>query len=288
MLFPHNQAARDTVLGHLQPFAEIQDLSSLVLLSGGLDSVALLATLLQHTSQKVYALHVEIRDAHNRWHAERAAVDNCLTYLKKYYRSFETGSVRYEMMAGDPTHAGSDISITSFMAARVNIAMGSPHHILWSGHVRNTPFEYQEGGAMFAANQSFARRKPVWLMPFLNFLEFDIYAAIPPALADMTWSCWYPRYSNYGNALTCGKCLGCTTRDSIKLLADSRKLAESSMQPVIENYTPAKDTPLETVARRWPCLSPRFDAARHVMRCGVCENCRKLIEFEEQKRSHFS
>lgn len=288
MLFPHNQAARDAVLGQLDPyFTDVKDLTSIVLLSGGMDSVALLATLLQHTSHKVFALHVEIRDAHNRWQAERTAVDNSLAYLKKYYRSFESGSVRYEMMPGDPTQAGPDISILAFMAARVNISMGSPFHIVWSGHVRNTLYEYQESGAMFSAAQSFSRRKPVWVMPFQNFMEFDVYAAIPPALADMTWSCWFPRYSNYGNALPCNKCIGCKTRHSVKLLLDSRKVAES-MPPMMDGFTPDKNTTLEVASSRWPCISPRYDLSRHVMRCGVCENCRKLIDFEQQKNIYIA
>ncbi len=288
MLFPHNHAARTAVIGQIDPyFSGISDLSSIVLLSGGLDSMALLGTLLQHTSHRVYALHVDIRDAHNRWQAERTAVDNCIAYLKKYYRSFEFGTVRYEMPLGDPAYAGPDISILAFMAARVNISMGLPFHILWSGHVRSTINEYQESGAMFSAAQSFTRRKPVWMMPFHNFMELDIYAAIPPALADMTWSCWFPKYSNFGNALACRKCLGCQTRHAIKLLLESRRQADS-MPPVMEGFTPDKNTPLEVLASRWPCSSPRYDAARHVMRCGMCENCRKLIDFEQQKNNTFS
>ena len=60
--------------------------SGLLMLSGGLDSVALLVNLLEETDQKLHVHHIEIQNFENRLRAENDALERVLTYCREHYR----------------------------------------------------------------------------------------------------------------------------------------------------------------------------------------------------------
>ena len=64
--------------------------------SGGLDSVALLANLLQETEQSLHAHHIEIQNYENRARAENDAVRRTLAYFNGHYRDFSYSSSKSE------------------------------------------------------------------------------------------------------------------------------------------------------------------------------------------------
>ena len=62
---------------------------TLVMLSGGIDSVYTLVKLLRETDDIVLAHHVDMINEEGRWQVERAACREIVSYCQKTYRSFE-------------------------------------------------------------------------------------------------------------------------------------------------------------------------------------------------------
>lgn len=187
-------------------------IKSLVMVSGGLDSVALLASLLAHTTHEIHAHHVEIRNAEGRAEVENATLERVLPYLRERYRPFAYSTSKYELMMGQG--GGTDMTLAMFMAARVTVAEGTFTDLVWTGHLASPMVDYLEASAVFTACFTYHRYKPVWVFPFINCKKTDIYASIPPELADMTWSCRTPVLES-GVYRRCGKCHACQTRDEI-------------------------------------------------------------------------
>ena len=184
--------------------------NSLVMLSGGLDSVALLVNLLEHTNHRIHAHHVEIANSERRVHAENQALEGVLAFLRRDYRKFTYSTSKCELMLG--TGGGTDMTLTMFMAARVTIATGCTTELVWTGHYSQTATqEIAESSAVFAACFANIRYKPVWMMPFRHCLKLDVYGSIPRELADMTWSCRTPLFENQRFS-ECGQCHACETR----------------------------------------------------------------------------
>ena len=71
----------------------LKEPSSVVMLSGGIDSVAVLKRLLEETDEKIYAHHIHLKNnegAHNikRYKAEALTLRKIVPYMKKTFRDF--------------------------------------------------------------------------------------------------------------------------------------------------------------------------------------------------------
>jgi 7-cyano-7-deazaguanine synthase in queuosine biosynthesis len=197
------------------PSRSSRKLSSLLMLSGGLDSVALLVNILEETDQWLHAHHIEIHNFENRVEAENDAMQQTLAYCRKHYRQFSLSTSTSEFPLG--MGGGFDLTLVLFTAARVNTALGRVIDIVYTGHISPTRSEVQEGTAVFDACYTTKRHKPKWLRPLAQLKKVDIYESIPRELAEMTWSCRKPAYS--GSAYEpCGKCHTC------KSLAEAYKI----------------------------------------------------------------
>lgn len=283
MLYPNNYAVKNSIAtqcNHYYAGYPEEKIYSLVLVSGGLDSVALLANMLQHTKHRVHAHFVEIVNHEKRAVAEKAAVQKCVNYMMRHYRPFEYSSSVYEMMLGEPKWVGPDISAVMFMAGRLCKSLGNNMDMIWTGHLRAPTYEYIDAGSVLSAAFSSLLKKPLWITPMQNFLKYDVLQSIPEDLADLTWSCRNPVYDEQGNPSKCGKCHACGASLRLKILSGSRQqtVMQELDSPVDPNMT------FDEATAKWPCLYPRYDGARHVMRCGVCNNCHTLVEFEHNKR----
>lgn len=285
LFFPNNTSARDAIQWHLKnmlPMPQGHKGRSMVLVSGGMDSVALLYAMLQHTDHDIHAHHVQVVNKEHRYAAEWEALQKCLTHLRTYCRPFEFSASKYEMMVGEARWVGPDASLVAFMASRANMAMGSPNDAIWTAHLRGPMFEYMDMGAIFGACHTSQRRKPVLLMPFLNFLKFNLYASMPPELAVLTWSCRHPRYDANGQAQRCGHCHACAARE--RVLNEERKRVENpaAYQPK-PGHTPDQAATIDEAAAALPCYYPRHDDHQNQLRCGICENCQKLIVMQNKR-----
>ncbi len=214
MLYPHNMKARDSVLGWIKKdfYKGVygRKVHSLVALSGGLDSVALLATILTHTDHEVHAHHVDIRNAENRGDAENQALEKILAYMRKHYRPFGYSTSRYDMPMAAKDRVGADVSTVMFMLSRVNTAMLHVNDIVWTAHMKGNMREYMEAAAIDAACYTLYCGKPLWAMPFLAVDKIHLYTAIPEELAKLTWSCRFPIYGTMGEVIACNECHACT------------------------------------------------------------------------------
>jgi 7-cyano-7-deazaguanine synthase in queuosine biosynthesis len=210
MLYPHNTTVKDALLKKIAKTHPPQrKLKTLLMLSGGLDSVVLLATFLAHTDHEIHAHHIEIRNTENRADIENQTLERVFPYLKEHYRPFTYSTSKYELMLG--LGGGLDMTLATFMAARVNGATGASQDFIITGHVNASVAEYNEASAVFTACYTNHRNKPLWLVPLARLRKFDIYNAIPPALADLTWSCRRPLFDGT-NHTPCQKCHACETR----------------------------------------------------------------------------
>jgi len=201
-------------------------LSGLLMLSGGLDSVALLANLLQETEQRLYVHHLEIQNFENRQRAENAALEQVLAYCRAHYRDFSYSTSQSEFLLG--RGGGFDLTLVLFTAARVHTALGQVVDVIYTGHVSPTRAEIVEGSAVFNACYINKRHKPSWMWPLAHLRKADIYAAIPRELAEMTWSCRRPIYRE-GDYLPCGACHACRSRaEAARLLGEAGRGREGS------------------------------------------------------------
>ena len=71
---------------------EIKEPSSVIMLSGGIDSVAVLKRILEETDEKIYAHHIHIKNntgaQYKRYKAEAEAVRKIVPYMKRTIRDF--------------------------------------------------------------------------------------------------------------------------------------------------------------------------------------------------------
>jgi hypothetical protein len=180
--------------------------SGLLMFSGGLDSVALLANLLQETEQSLHVHHIEIQNYENRAQAENDAVRRTLAYFHQHYREFSCSFSKSEFPLG--RGGGFDLTLVLFAAARVHTALGRVVDIVYTGHIAPTQAEILESSAVFNACYINKRFKPKWLRPLAHLRKRDIYESIPRELADLAWSCRRPVYTGEGYE-PCGRCHTC-------------------------------------------------------------------------------
>lgn len=186
---------------------------AIVMYSGGLDSVALLANILQHTNQKVHVHHIDIANFENRTQAERDACRETVVWLRRNYRDFEysTSSNTFNIGKG----GGLDLTLSMFVAGRLTIALGNIHNIVYTGHIDPAQWEITEGAAVFNALFMDRIGKPEWLRPLARMSKQDIYNSIPAELAELTWSCRRPVYEN-DKYIACGTCHTCKSLKDIR------------------------------------------------------------------------
>lgn len=188
------------------PAASSRRYSALLMLSGGLDSVALLANVLQDTDHSLHVHHIEIQNYENRLQAENDALEKVLAYCREHFRPFSYSTSRSELPLG--RGGGYDLTLVLFTAARVHTALGRIVDVVYTGHIAPSRAEILEGAAVFNACYINKRFKPVWLRPLANLRKIDVYDSIPGELADLTWSCRRPVYE--GNSYRpCGECHTC-------------------------------------------------------------------------------
>lgn len=176
------------------------------MLSGGIDSVAMVYMLLQQ-GHKLYIHHVEIDNEEHRVEAENAAVKNVLEYLRSVgLTNFEYTSSKLTC----PTINGKflyDSDTINFFAGFIcnsntkikSVAMGVNKEDMKNiGSVRIDRANKLLG--LFSNVEK--------LYPIKDYSKKDLYELLPQELKDTFWSCRTPIYEdNY--AKPCNKCYTC-------------------------------------------------------------------------------
>ena len=189
-------------------------LNTLIMYSGGLDSVSMLVNVLQETNHKVHVHHIKIINFEKRDDVEYNAVKNTLEYIRKHYRDFDYSTSCNEFLLGKG--GGTDLQLQMFTAGRVNSVLGGQVDNVLTGHQFPRFSVLSEGAVLFNAMFAERTRKPEWLRPLSKVKKIDVYASIPTELAKLTWSCRKPLKN--GNVFTpCGKCHACKSWDTLPI-----------------------------------------------------------------------
>ena len=202
------------------PHKRSREYSGLLMLSGGLDSVALLVNILMETRQTLHAHHVEIQNFENRVQAENDAIRNILDHCRRNFREFTYTSSKSEFHLG--LGGGLDITLVMFTAARVHMALGQVIDVVYTGDLRPSRSTVLESTAVFDACYTNRRFKPKWLRPLAKLKKIDIYESLPRELADMTWSCRKPVFTGK-DYTACGTCHACKSRAEVSRALDERR-----------------------------------------------------------------
>ncbi len=193
---------------------------SLVMVSGGVESVCLLANLLKWTKGPIHAHFIVTINIENRHEVEIMATQAAVTYCRETIRDFTFTTSTYEMMLG--LGGGLDLTLHMFQAARINTATGGITDAVWTGHYGSTWNQLAEGSAVFAAAHVNKRFKPHWIMPFRGLQKIDIYRSMPMDLAKQTWSCRRPQVKA-GKYIPCGTCHSCKSMSKVEAALDKAK-----------------------------------------------------------------
>lgn len=196
-----------------------KNIRSLVMYSGGLDSVALLANILAETDHHVHVHHIDIANRDGRSEVETIAVEKTLNYIRREYRDFDYSSSRNEFNVG--WGGGTDLQLTLFTAGRLTTALEGMVDMVFTGHIQPPFWELSEGAAVLNAVFIQRKQKPEWLWPFskidgpFGMRKVHIWESIPLELAEMTWSCRRP-VKKGDQTQACNDCHACASRESLK------------------------------------------------------------------------
>jgi len=216
--------------------AFLKEPSSVIMLSGGIDSVAVLKQLLEETNDKIYAHHIHIKNNEGinnfkRYKAEALALRKIIPYMKKTFRDFHysesTIDIRQltNILFGEYVEEDLELvhratysicdSVCYYMIGGIlsNItnssAMynGEMHPAPQRNYVSDKFFKrHKEQSSVFygAAWPSKAKIK----YPFFNtYCKRRNIEYLGKELMDMVWYCRHPIEEN-GNILSCNTKIG--------------------------------------------------------------------------------
>lgn len=197
-----------------------QDICTLVLLSGGIDSVAVLANVLSETRHRVHAHHIELANRENRDRAENDAVADIVDFCWSHYRDFEYSSSKSEFRVAP---RGYDLIVTMFHAGMVCLASRVRPTYVMTGHFHTSRLRAAYGDRMLGSCFATVPTAPRWVRPLdalpdRKTTKIDIYRSVPPELADLSWSCRTPVPTDTG-FVPCGKCYACKNLEAARSAA---------------------------------------------------------------------
>lgn len=194
---------------------------SLLMLSGGLFSTALLFHLLVGTRHRVHVHHIQRRHLDAGPMPDSEAAMAIVDYCWEHYPDFSyTTSVEDFQVGEAERHPGAIL----FNAARTCNGLGDGFDYVFTGNYRHgrTDLTLLEARRPFDACFAPGARKPEWLVPWLGRDAVEIYDAAPRELVALIWCCHQPVMSGRAYA-SCGRCLPCRTERGIHRLQAMRE-----------------------------------------------------------------
>ena len=190
-----------------------------IMYSGGMDSVSLAWSLLEHTQHNVHIHSIHLDNSEGRFKAEAQAIYQSINWLKDHQREFEFSSCLYSYKAKYP--GGRDMALALFQAGRVISTMTDPVCAIFTGDYNMSKEESAEAYAVMSALFMNKHNKPVWAAPFDYMSKvplersLGVYYAMPAELRKMYWSCRRPNETPEG-FLACGECHACKRQYMMK------------------------------------------------------------------------
>ena len=184
---------------------------TLVMFSGGLDSLAVLHLLLSK-GERVHVHHVHLHNVEGRAPAEANAVGAVRDYYTRTGKplDYSESNVHYPSVNGQFFY---DTDVTRFMGGY--IAARAPVTGVAYGRTADDVADSTLNARTQTGNDIFKVLTDVpMLFPVVHMTKQECYDSLPPALRDLAWSCRRPSYTGNG-PLTCGKCKTCRAMKGI-------------------------------------------------------------------------
>ena len=195
--------------------------TTLVMLSGGLDSTAMLVKLLEETKDDLRVHHIRMGNKESRADAEQAAVERIVAWCRSRYRPF-----RYSESALDFTALEAipiDYLCIAFVACQVAIDTPGCSRIAVAALARDTDIENRSArqrrvfDTLYECYRARKLGEPEvqWIYPVYNATKPELAAGLPRQLVDLTWSCRRPLRESNGAFRPCGTCKACLARQGV-------------------------------------------------------------------------
>ena len=194
---------------------------TVVMLSGGVDSVGALYRVLKETNNSVVAHHVNFINSEKRYEAESIACSSIVSYLKKNVRDFEYNESTFIFPM--KRHIGWDIITAMYIGGLVTKNYYKDDNIieLCIGDTKDDFGAYkwkspiaQSIGLLSALEDPRKVRQnvPKIIQPVVDMTKEEIINYIPSDLFSLTWSCRVPQRIEMDTTTTfttCGHCITC-------------------------------------------------------------------------------
>lgn len=192
-------------------------MTTLVMLSGGLDSTAMLVKLLEQTADELRVHHIRMVNREGRAGAEQAAVERIVAYCRLRYRPFRYSESGLDFAALEAIPI--DYLSIAFVACQVAIDTPGCTRVAVAALARDTDIANRLARQRRVFETLYecyrARRlgepRVEWVTPVYESSKDELAAALPAELAALTWSCRRP-VASAGGWRPCGVCKACLAR----------------------------------------------------------------------------
>ncbi len=201
----------------------------LAMLSGGLDSTAMLWKLLTGTGEPLRVHHIRMDNREGRADAEQAAVERIVAYCRAHCRPFRYTESGLELTQLEAIPI--DYMAIAYVACQVAIDTPGCNRIAVGTLARDTDEANRSArqrrifDVMYECYRARKLGEPevIWIYPVHALSKTEVAALLPPALREITWSCRTPVRTASGFR-PCGRCKACRARAEV---APAREISAS-------------------------------------------------------------
>jgi 7-cyano-7-deazaguanine synthase in queuosine biosynthesis len=195
-------------------------MTTLVMLSGGLDSTAMLVQLLTQSRDELRVHHIRMANREQRAEAEQSAVERIVAWCVSRYRPFRysESSLDFSELEAIPI----DYLCIAFVACQVAIDTPGCNRVAVAALARDTDIENRSARQrrVFETLYECYRARKLgepsveWIYPVYRASKRELADSLPRELLEMTWSCRVPVREAAGWR-ACGACKACLARAAI-------------------------------------------------------------------------
>ena len=197
----------------------------LLMLSGGIDSTAILHSLLteeKYQEYDIYVHHISLDNRQRRSPAEAEAVEKIVTYYR-YVNHFDYTVSSIDTLSMNARWSGRfsfDMDIVCFMAAQVCLAKRNIRQVMLGVMAddfikaetrEGAALRYREAPNIFQAALYYypeGKPRPQVVYPAKNLTKKQLWDTLPEDVQKLTWSCRNPVWET-STPTTCGVCEPC-------------------------------------------------------------------------------
>jgi len=193
-------------------------MTTLAMLSGGIDSTAMLVKLLTRSTDELRVHHIRMINREKRDLAEHRAVEGIVAYCRTHYRPFRYSESGLDFSALEAVPI--DYLSIAFVACQVAIDTPGCNRIAVGTLAADTDIMNRTARqkrvfeVMYECYRARKLGEPrvEWIFPVYDTPKAKLAAALPQELLDLTWSCRRP----VDGLRPCGVCKACVARQGLR------------------------------------------------------------------------